>query len=81
MASSSLFVKCTTRYDSSKYLSIDKQIIENFLNNIIVDGMESGMGTIEERKEFNKRTKMILAKADFNLKRWVTNNRKLQEVF
>ena len=73
------FLKGTARHHSSKYLSTDK--LKIFLKDIYVDDMASGMGTIKKRKAFSKRSKLILSKADLNLKMLVTNNHKLQDRF
>ena len=51
------------------------------LEDLYIDDVTSGTKTIKQGKEFYKKAKLILSKADFNLKKWVTNASKLQKNF
>ena len=45
----------------------------------LCDDVTSGTKKIEQGKEFCKRLKLILSKADFELRKWVTNDNKSQK--
>ena len=62
------------------YLSI-YFVINNLLKSywiIYADDVTSGTKTIEQGKEFYKKTKLTLSKANYNLRKWVTNDSKFQ---
>ena len=65
----------------SKYLSCDQQFIEKLLEDLYTDDVTSGTKTIEQGKEFYKNAKLILSEAGFDLRKWVTNDSKLQKYF
>ena len=78
VASSPFLLNGTIRHHLSKYLSCDQQFIEKLLEDLYVDDVTSGTKTIEQGKEFYKKAKLILSEAGFDLRKWVTNDSKLQ---
>ena len=69
------------RHHLSKYLFCDQQFVEWLLEDLYVDDVTSGTKTIEQRKGFYEKAKSILSEAGFDLRKWVTNDSKLQKFF
>ena len=69
------------RHHVSKYLFCDQQFVEWLLEDLYVDDVTSGTKTIEQRKGFYEKAKSILSEAGFDLRKWVTNDSKLQKFF
>ena len=81
VTSSPFLLNGTIRHYLSKYLSCDQQFIEKLLEDLYVDDVTSGTKTIEQGKEFYKKAKLILSEAGFDLRKWATNDSKLQNFF
>ena len=81
MTSSPFLLNGTIRHHLSKYLSCDQQFVERLLEDLCVDDVTSGTKTIEQGKEFYEKAKLILSEAGFDLRKWVTNDIKLQNFF
>ena len=81
VTSSAFLLNGTIRHHLSKYLSCDQQFVEKLLEDLYVDGVTSGTKTIEQRKEFYGKAKLILSEAGFDLRKWVTNDSKLENFF
>ena len=79
--SSPFLLNGTIRHHLSKYLSCDQQFVEKLLEDLYVDDVTLGTKTIKQGKEFYKKSKLILSKASSNLRKWVTNDSKLQKFF
>ena len=81
VTSSPFFLNGTIRHHLSKYLSWDQQFVEKLLEDLHVYDVGSGTKTIEQRKEFYKKAKLILSEAGFDLRKWVTRDSKLHFFF
>ena len=81
VTSSPFLLNGTIRHHLSKYLSSDQQFVERLLEDLYVDDVTSGTKTIEQGKEFYEKAKLILSEAGFDLRKWVTNDSKLQQFF
>ena len=55
--------------------------MERLLEDFYVNDATSGTKTTEQRKEFYEKAKLILSVASFDLRKWVTNDSKLQKKF
>ena len=51
------------------------------LEDLYVDDITKGKKTIKQEKEFYEKAKLILSEAGFDLRKWVTNDSKFQEIF
>ena len=51
------------------------------LEDLYFDDVTSGTKTIEQGKEFYEKAKLVLSEAGFDLRKWVTNDIKLQKCF
>ena len=51
------------------------------LKDLYVDDVTSGRKTIKQGREFYEKPKLILSEAGFDLRKWVTNDIKLQKFF
>ena len=69
VTSSPFFINGTIRHHLSKYLSWDQQFVEKLLEDLHVSDVGSGTKTIEQRKEFYKKAKLILSEAGFDLRK------------
>ena len=72
----SVSFKWCNRHHLYKYLSCNQQFAEKLLEDVYVDDVTSGTKTIEQRKEFYEKAKLILS-AGFDFRKWVTNDSEL----
>ena len=79
--SSPFLLNGTIRHHLSKCLSCDQQFVKKLLEDLYVDDVTSGTKTIEQGKEFYEKAKLILSEVGFDLRKWVTNDIKLQKCF
>ena len=81
MTSSPFLLNGKIRHHLAKHLSCDQQCIEKLLEDLYVDYVTLGTKTIEQGKQFYKKAELILSEAGFDLRKWVTNDSKLQNFF
>ena len=81
VTSSPFLLNGTIKHHLSQYLSCDQQFVERLLEDLYVDDITLGTKTIEQGKEFYEKAKLILAEAGLGLKKWVTNDCKMQNTF
>ena len=81
MTSSPFLLNGTIRNHVSKYFACDQQFVEKLLEDLCVDDVTSGTKTVEQGKESYEKAKLILSEAGFDLRKWLTNNSKLQKIF
>ena len=77
--SSPFLLNATIRHHLSKHLNEMKAFVEQFLRDLYVDDISTGVKNFEEGKYFYARAKSIMADAGFNLRKWVTNDSQLQQ--
>ena len=81
VTSSPFLLNGTIMHHLFKYLSCHQQFVKRLLEDLYVDDVTSGTKTIERRKGFYEKAKSILSEAGFDLRKWVTNDSKLQKFF
>ena len=81
VTSSPFLLNGTIRHHLFKYLSCHQQFVKRLLEDLYVDDVTSGTKTIEQGKEFYEKAKLVLSEAGFDLRKWVTNDIKLQKFF
>ena len=81
VTSSPFLLNGTIRHHLKYYLNMHRDFVEKFLEDLYVDDTTSGVASVDEGKVFYRKAKMILSEAGFDLRKWTTNNVKLQNYF
>ena len=63
-----------------KYLRLRefKEVIQKLILNLYVDDSMNTFNRVEDAIEFYKKSKIALADASFNIRKWETNSKKIQ---
>ena len=63
-----------------KYLHLAEftEIIQKLILNLYVDDFTNTFNRVEDAIQFYKKSKIALADASFNLRKWATNSKKIQ---
>ena len=55
-----------------------KEFVKKFEDDLYVDDCTSGVADVKEGVDFYEKAKLIMRKAGFDYRKWVTNNNELQ---
>jgi hypothetical protein len=69
----------TLKTHVEKYRDIDPQFTDKMLRSFYVDDFDSGVNCLEEGVEVYKKVKQRFLEGNLNVRKWRTNNEKLQE--
>ena len=64
----------------SKYIDNDPEFVEKVLRHFYVDDLNCGINSVENGVYFYEKLKSILLEANFNLRKWRTNNIELRKI-
>ena len=81
ITSSPFLLNGTIRHHLEKYVDFERSFVERFIEDLYVDDLTSGCSTVEEGVEIYNKGKSIMNDAGFNLRKWKTNDTKLQDIF
>ena len=76
---SPFLLNATIRHHMERYSTVYPQFVETFLRSIYVDDVSYGADDADSAYELYKKSKQILAKAGFNLRKFVTNSVSLSQ--
>ena len=77
--SSPFLLNATIKHHLSKYLDNEKEIVERVGDDLYVDDLVSGCNERSEGKTLYDKSKAIMSEAGFDLRKWTTNDRELNE--
>ena len=77
--SSPFLLNATIRHHLKKYADIHPEFVEAFLRSVYVDDVSFGSENDDDTFELFRKSKNVLAEGGFNLRKFVTNSRRLQE--
>ena len=81
ITSSPFLLNGTIRHHLERYVDFERSFVERFIEDLYVDDLTSGCSTVEEGVEIYNKGKSIMNDAGFNLRKWKTNDTKLQDIF
>ena len=79
VTSSPFLLNATINHHLSKYLDNEKGIVERVGDDLYVDDLVSGCNETSEGKTLYDKSKAIKSEARFDLRKWTTNDRELNE--
>ena len=79
VTSSPFLLNGTIRHHFNKYLDRERNVVERVGEDLYVDDLVSGCKNREEGKELYDKIKAIMLEGGFNLRKWTTNDRKLND--
>ena len=77
ITSSPFLLNGTIRYHCRNYSEEDKALLERFLEDLYVDDSTTGVESVEEGVKFYEFAKILMAKAGFELRKWLSNSKEL----
>ena len=69
----------TIHHHITRYLLTDLKIAEVLASGFYVDDFTSGAQNVEEGFDVYRRAKQVMEQGEFNLCKWITNNKPLQQ--
>jgi hypothetical protein len=79
VTSSPFLLNGTIRHHLSKYFDKEREIVERVGEDLYVDDLVSGCDERDEGKVLYDKSKAIMLEAGFDLRKWITNDRELNE--
>ena len=79
-SSSQFLLNGTVRKVGSKYEAVDQEFAKKVRNHFYVDDLNTGVNTVGEGSELYWLMKGRFGEANFNLRKWRTNNAELREL-
>ena len=79
VSSSPFLLNATIDNHMEKFKAIDQPFVEKFHRSIYVDDLTAGSHDVESTFEFYLKSKLCLAKASFNLRKFDTNSPELRQ--
>ena len=79
VTSSPFLFNATIRHDLSKYLDNEEENVERVGEHLYVDDLVSGCNERSEGKTLYDKSKAIMLETGFDLRKWTTNDRELNE--
>ena len=81
VTSSQFLLNCTIHKHADKYERIDPEFARKARNHFYVDDLITGVENVEEGIELYKKFKLRFMEANFNVRKWKTNNKILKTEF
>ena len=79
MTSSPFLLNATLQHHLKKYESSHKELVENLLQSVYVDDVVSGVQDDKNAILMYKQSKSLFKAGGFNLRKFVTNSKHIQE--
>ena len=78
MTSSPFLLNAKIKHHLNRYVENEHFVIERLKIDLYVDDLVSGSDSLEEAKGLYDRSKVIMSKAGFDLRKWETNHKELR---
>ena len=80
LTASPFLLNATIKHHLEKYLHLTEftEIIQKLILNLYVDDSTNTFNRVEDAIQFYKKSKIALTDASFNLRKWATNSKKIQ---
>ena len=80
VTSSQFLLNATIRAHAQHYESVDPEFARKVRNHFYVDDLTTGVNTVKEGYELYKKFKIRFMEAQFNIRKWRTNNTELRNL-
>ena len=80
VTSSPFLLNATIEQHLLKYSDEHPELVQNLLNSLYVDDLNSGCTTVEEAFDLFVKSKKIMSQGSFNLRKWCSNSQELRSL-
>ena len=80
VTSSQFLLNATIRAHAQKYENVDPEFARKVRKHFYVDDLTTGVNTVEEGYELYKKFKIRFMEANFNVRKWRTNDKELRNL-